>query len=109
MHKILGRAYRGALYFVVALETRSTYCNTFLNLQSKAAVNRFGFYEFFAGGGMARLGLGSKWECLIANDNDEKKAASYKTNFPGSDRYLIVRDVSLLTKNDLPSRAILSW
>jgi hypothetical protein len=27
-----------------------------------------GFYEFFAGGGMARLGLGAGWECLFAND-----------------------------------------
>ena len=35
------------------------------------------FYEFFAGGGMARAGLGEEWECLFANDNDAKKAAGY--------------------------------
>ena len=26
------------------------------------------FYEFFAGGGMARAGLGKGWTCLFAND-----------------------------------------
>ena len=25
----------------------------------------FSFYEFFAGGGMARLGLGDQWECAL--------------------------------------------
>ena len=28
------------------------------------------FFEFFAGGGMARAGLGSGWKCLFANDCD---------------------------------------
>ena len=31
------------------------------------------FYEFFAGGGMARAGLGPEWTCLFANDNDQRK------------------------------------
>jgi len=35
-----------------------------------------GYYEFFAGGGMARAGLGPEWRCLFANDVDPKKAAS---------------------------------
>jgi DNA (cytosine-5)-methyltransferase 1 len=35
------------------------------------------FYEFFAGGGMARAGLGKGRECFFANDIDEKKGASY--------------------------------
>jgi site-specific DNA-cytosine methylase len=39
------------------------------------------FYEFFAGGGMARAGLGKTWDCLLANDIDEKKAASYAANW----------------------------
>jgi DNA (cytosine-5)-methyltransferase 1 len=30
----------------------------------------FSFYEFFAGGGMARLGLGERWACVFANDFD---------------------------------------
>jgi hypothetical protein len=33
------------------------------------------FYEFFAGSGMVRAGLGGSWTCLFANDCDEKKAA----------------------------------
>ncbi len=37
-----------------------------------------GFYEFFAGGGMARLGLGAGWSCLYANDFDPVKAATYR-------------------------------
>jgi len=28
------------------------------------------FYEFFAGGGMVRAGLGLRWRCLFANDFD---------------------------------------
>ena len=31
------------------------------------------FHEFFAGGGMARTGLGPEWTCLFANDFDFKK------------------------------------
>ena len=27
-----------------------------------------GFYEFFAGGGMVRAGLGPGWSCLFATD-----------------------------------------
>jgi len=36
------------------------------------------FYEFFAGSGMVRAGLGDSWTCLFANDFDHKKAAAYK-------------------------------
>ena len=35
------------------------------------------FYEFFAGGGMARAGLGDGWQCLLANDISPMKAAAY--------------------------------
>ena len=31
------------------------------------------FYEFFAGGGMARMGLGPDWRALAANDFSPKK------------------------------------
>jgi len=30
------------------------------------------YYEFFAGGGMARMGLGPQWDCLFSNDFDLK-------------------------------------
>jgi site-specific DNA-cytosine methylase len=33
----------------------------------------YSFYEFFAGGGMVRAGLGPMWTCLFANDFDHKK------------------------------------
>lgn len=39
------------------------------------------FYEFFAGGGMARAGLGPDWDCLFANDIDSRKADAYKANW----------------------------
>ncbi len=67
----------------------------------------FEFFEFFAGGGMARAGLGSAWSCLFANDFDPKKAASYATNW-GAD-HLKVDDVAKLTPADLPGFADLAW
>jgi DNA (cytosine-5)-methyltransferase 1 len=65
------------------------------------------FYEFFAGGGMARAGLGPNWQCLFANDFSQKKAASYISNW-GTD-HLRVCDVAVLTTNDLPAKADLAW
>lgn len=65
------------------------------------------FYEFFAGGGMARAGLGAEWRCLFANDNDPRKAASYAANWgPG---HPAVADVASLTPSDIPGRAHLAW
>jgi len=66
------------------------------------------FYEFFAGGGMARAGLGSRWQCLFANDIDEKKAASYRENFRGG-KDLLVRDVSKISTSEIPGIADLIW
>ncbi|MBS1876946.1 MAG: DNA cytosine methyltransferase [Acidobacteria bacterium] len=65
------------------------------------------FYEFFAGGGMARAGLGDGWRCLLANDIDAKKAASYAANWGGE--HLRVTSVGDLTPADLPARADLAW
>jgi DNA (cytosine-5)-methyltransferase 1 len=65
------------------------------------------FYEFFAGGGMARLGLGESWTCLWANDNDAAKCAAYRANFGGGD--LLERDVAEVASADLPGRADLAW
>ena len=65
------------------------------------------FYEFFAGGGMARLGLGTGWSCLFANDFDEKKCATYVRNWGGSE--LHQGDVADLTTDDLPGHADLAW
>jgi len=65
------------------------------------------FYEFFAGGGMARAGLGPEWTCLFANDFDEKKASSYIENWGDDD--LWVGDVAQVDTNKLPSQADLAW
>jgi len=62
------------------------------------------FYEFFAGGGMARAGLGSRWACLFANDFDENKGASYATNW-GAET-LKIGDVAKLRPSDLPGLLI---
>jgi len=66
------------------------------------------WYEFFAGGGMARLGLGSNWKCAFANDICEKKARSYRAFF-GPSPELKVADVSKLTTKDLPRVPDLVW
>ena len=65
------------------------------------------FYEFFAGAGMARAGLGESWRCLFANDVDRKKAATYALNW-GEDG-LKCADVRDVTTADLPEIADLVW
>ncbi len=65
------------------------------------------YYEFFAGGGMARAGLGQEWTCLFANDIDAKKGASYAANW--GDEHLKVADVAALKTKDLPGAADLAW
>ncbi len=65
------------------------------------------FYEFFAGGGMARLGLGAGWECLFANDFDPVKTRTYRANFGEAD--ILEGDVWALSPADLPGRADLAW
>lgn len=65
------------------------------------------YYEFFAGGGMARMGLGLDWQCIFANDLDEKKAKAYGVNWGGDE--LLVRDVKQVTTSDLPGQASLAW
>ena len=66
-----------------------------------------GFYEFFAGGGMVRAGLGGAWQCLFANDFDPSKAKIYRANW--GDEGLRVGDIATLTTADLPGVADLMW
>jgi DNA (cytosine-5)-methyltransferase 1 len=61
------------------------------------------FLEFFAGGGMARAGLGDSWRCLFANDIDAAKCGSYIANFGGED--LFEGDIAGLSLSDLPNEA----
>jgi DNA (cytosine-5)-methyltransferase 1 len=65
------------------------------------------FYEFFAGGGMARAGLGDGWECLFANDIDVKKGIAYAVNW-GAGR-LTIKDIRAIATSELPARADLAW
>jgi DNA (cytosine-5)-methyltransferase 1 len=66
------------------------------------------FYEFFSGGGMARLGLGQRWTCSFANDVCEKKASAYRANF-GAAPELTVRDVGSVSVDELPGNPSLVW
>jgi len=67
-----------------------------------------GFYDFFSGGGMAQLGLGPTWRCLMANDICPKKAKAYRINFPPASE-LILKDINNLTVADLPGNPVLVW
>ncbi|MBN2329261.1 MAG: DNA cytosine methyltransferase [Candidatus Omnitrophica bacterium] len=69
---------------------------------------KYGFYEFFAGGGMARIGLGARWQCLFANDNSQKKSNSYVRNFPSSSEF-VCQDIAVLGLEHLPGKPALSW
>lgn len=64
-------------------------------------------YEFFAGGGLARLGLEPFFRCVFANDNDPAKQAAYKSAFREAPFHL--GDVWALAPADLPGRAALAW
>lgn len=64
-------------------------------------------YEFFCGGGLARLGLGPGWRCAFANDIDKVKCEAYRANFGGEE--LTEGDVHDLTPGDLPGWADLAW
>lgn len=67
------------------------------------------FYEFFAGGGMARLGLGAAWTCAFANDFDPVKAATYRGVFADAPAHFHEGDVWTLEPRDLPGEAALAW
>ncbi len=66
------------------------------------------FYEFFAGAGMARAGLGPAWTCLFANDFDPKKGLTYQANW-GTGGELMVGDVRQVRAAALPGHADLVW
>ncbi len=57
---------------------------------------------------MARLGLGSSWKCIFANDLCEKKVNAYRAFF-GPSPELKVDDVGHLTTKDLPGAPDLVW
>lgn len=63
-------------------------------------------YEFFAGGGLAGLGL-SGFRIGFANDLDAMKAAAFRANHPETPFRL--GDVWDITLDDLPGRPDLMW
>jgi DNA (cytosine-5)-methyltransferase 1 len=66
------------------------------------------FYEFFAGGGMVRAGLGDGWTCLFANDFDARKGLTYQANW-GTGGELTVADIRALDAAGLPGEPDLVW
>jgi len=66
------------------------------------------FYEFFAGGGMARAGLGSEWQCTFANEWDPKKGAAYVNNWGRAGEF-VLGDVAKLKPAQLPRSVDLAW
>lgn len=56
---------------------------------------------------MARLGLGSGWTCLLANDFDKKKVKTYSDNF--GNKEVRCDDIYNLGSSDFPSAATLAW
>jgi DNA (cytosine-5)-methyltransferase 1 len=72
------------------------------------SMRKYSFYEFFAGGGMARAGLGDAWACEFANDFDAKKVETYEANWGKG--HIREADVASLTLDDLPEGATdLAW
>lgn len=69
---------------------------------------RHTFLEFFAGGGMARIGFGKNWACAFANDFDAVKAQTYRANFADAEAHFHAGDVFALTADEIPS-ADLAW
>jgi hypothetical protein len=85
----------------------SQHCRTNRVKSREVNSKRLTWYEFFAGGGMARIGLGPGWTCSFANEWCEKKAASYRAFFGASE--LRVCDVADLRADDLPGAPALVW
>ncbi len=63
--------------------------------------------EFFAGGGLARLGLGGQFDVAWANDLDAMKCRAWRENFGAHG--LIEDDVANIQLDQLPQRAALAW
>jgi DNA (cytosine-5)-methyltransferase 1 len=81
---------------------------TTTRLAGKFGAVMFDFFEFFAGGGMVRAGLGSaKWRCRFANDFDHKKSVVYRRNW--GDGILKTADVRTLATKDMPGDVDLVW
>ncbi len=63
--------------------------------------------EFFAGGGLARLGLCDEFEVAWANDVDAMKCRTWRENFGA--KGLVEGDVAAVEVDALPTRPALAW
>lgn len=72
-----------------------------------AIANMPQFYEFFAGAGMARQGLGSEWKCLYANDFEPMKVSAYEANWGKG--HIHLADINEVQTSDLPGQADMAW
>jgi DNA (cytosine-5)-methyltransferase 1 len=68
----------------------------------------FPFLEFFAGAGLARLGLEPKWRALFANDICPKKAACYRRNFNGAPEFRL-GDIWDITSAHIAGEPAMAW
>ena len=64
-------------------------------------------FEFFAGGGLARLGLEPDFRCVFANDIDPAKATAYRRAFGHGE--MREGDIWKLSPIELPGAAALAW
>jgi DNA (cytosine-5)-methyltransferase 1 len=64
-------------------------------------------FEFFAGGGLARLGLEPDFRCIFANDIDPAKANAYRRAFGEGE--MREGDIWKLSPIELPGAAALAW
>ena len=74
--------------------------------QTRHMAQRPQFLEFFAGGGMARVGLDGLFDCAFANDIDPMKCAAYRANASGHD--IAEGDIWNLRPASIPT-ADLAW
>lgn len=65
------------------------------------------FYDFFAGAGLATLGLRNSWQCVWANDIAACKAGVYTANF--GDEHFALGDVAQVAAAHLPTPAEMAW
>ena len=88
------------------LSNRSNPMQVF-HMAETAPTPHWSFYEFFAGGGMARAGLGPSWLCRFANDFDPMKARTYRANWDAE--HFVEGDVAKLFVGQLPDSPDLVW
>lgn len=75
--------------------------------KTKKITKTFKYYDFFAGCGMASVGLGDGWHCVFANDINETKALVYKAYH--GDQSFVLKDVKQVKTCELPGAADLAW